>query len=614
MVSAGLTLAGRYRLEALLAQSSEVSTWRAADLVLSRPVLIHLLGPDDERLGWVLQAARRAATVNDSRFLRVLDAMEAHGQEPWSFVVCEFAVGDSLQSLLADGPLQTNQVAFIGHEIAAALGPLHHRGLFHLRLNPDSVIITPNGNVKIVGFLIDAALRPEPGEQALTWNEQESADLAALGRLLYAISTGRWPVPPSAPQRGAWGLDAAPLVGLDGAAHTAGEQLWPAPHELNRGIDPELGSVLMALLRPAHGLVGPGLHSADDVADALDSFAGTIEAEESLEALVRDHRGLAATPAAPAVRQHSDGWGTRPDSTDQPTHQIEAVFDDDDDLPPPNLAADHDLDQTEERFLAGFGHTVPDEADDDLDEQDDDPTNARGIAAVARPRPVPAPPRQPVQRSGGGTLSRRWVLVLIGFVVLALVVLQMNSCRDQSQSPTQPSSNGAEQSPSEVFTDPSPLEVAAASSFDPTADGGTDDENAAQAPLAIDGDPNTAWETLWYLNNPVFGGLKPGVGLRYDLGEPMQVTAISLQLTNQPNGIQVMVPKQDASGASSSTATVDDWEVVAANQAAGSEVTLAPQTPVTTRWVLVYFTHLPPLANGQFASGIAETTIIGTPA
>ena len=48
MVTTGLTLTGRYRLEHLLVHNQEVMTWRAADLVLSRPVLIHLLAPDDE--------------------------------------------------------------------------------------------------------------------------------------------------------------------------------------------------------------------------------------------------------------------------------------------------------------------------------------------------------------------------------------------------------------------------------------------------------------------------------------------------------------------------------------------------------------------------------------
>ena len=625
MVTAGLTLAARYRLEALLAQSRDVMTWRAADLILSRPVLIHLLGPEDERLGWVLQAARRAATVTDSRFLRVLDAMEAHGQEPWSFVVCEFAVGDSLQTLLQAGPLETNQAAFIGHEVAAALGPLHARGLFHLRLGPDAVIITPNGNVKIVGFLIDAALRPEPGEDTMSWSEQEALDVAALGKLLYATTTARWPVAPSEPQRPAWGLNPAPLQGLPPSPGAANEQLWPAPHELNRAIDPELGAVVMAMLRPGLGLVGPRLNSADDVADSLDSLAGTIEAEESLEALVRDHRGLAAPPAAPAVLQSSSGWGgEQADRGDQATQQMAPVFDDDEDDYDASVNSLTVAGDARTAFPRNIAPTAPtavesEPTDDDYYEdefdEDDYPTNARGIRAQPeRPRPVPAPPRQPANRPNAGTLGRRWVLVLIGFIVVALAVLQFNGCRNNAAAPGDSSSPAGASSVEPTLADPGPLEVVSVTPFDPVADGGTDDENPDLAALAIDGDPATSWDTLWYLNNPVFGGLKPGVGLLYDLGEPMSVAAVSLQLTNEPNGIAFMVPSADPSAATPPLGSASEWQVVAENQAAGAEVTLAPQTSVTTRWVLVYFTHLPPLDNGQFASGIAETVIIGTPA
>ena len=157
--TAGLMLSGRYRLEALLASTGGIMTWRATDNVLSRPVLMHLLPPDDERMGWVLNAARKAATITDARFLRVLDALEATGQEPWSFVVSEFAVGDSLQTLLGNGPVSGEQASYIVGQMASALAPLHARGMFHLRISPSSVIITVNGNIKIVGFLIDAALR-----------------------------------------------------------------------------------------------------------------------------------------------------------------------------------------------------------------------------------------------------------------------------------------------------------------------------------------------------------------------------------------------------------------------------------------------------------------------
>ena len=84
--------------------------------------------------------------------------------------------------------------------------------------------------------MIDAALHPQPGEDQLSWSDQEAIDVNALGQLLYASMTGTWPVPPSLPQRPSWGLPAAPVRGLPPAEGEPDQQVWPAPHELNRQI------------------------------------------------------------------------------------------------------------------------------------------------------------------------------------------------------------------------------------------------------------------------------------------------------------------------------------------------------------------------------------------
>lgn len=600
-VTAGLMLAGRYRLEALLAHSAQVMSWRAADLVLSRSVLIHLLQPDDEeRLGWVLQAARRAATVNDSRFLRVLDALEASGQEPWSFVVCEFAVGDSVQTLLSEGPLTSDQAGFIVHELAAALAPQHARGLFHRRISPDSVIITSNGNVKIVGFLIDAALRPQAGEDQQSWAEQEAIDTGALGRLLYAATTANWPVPPAEPQRPQHGLSPAPLLGLPPRQGAASEQIWPAPHEINRQINPELSAITMAILRPTLGLVGPSLHTADDIADSIEGVIGSLEAEESLENRVRQHRGLAATPTAPAVLPTVDEWRSTADDPDVDTKQLAAV-----DLPKPVPPPTR---PNPSPGPAATPSASPD--DEELQQTRERPAvtarPATGSMQGTRPRPVPAPPRQPTERTPAGALSRRGVLLLVIFVVIALVTLQVRSCT--STTSTQPSVSPTVEA-STANAAPEPAAIVGNFDFDPPADGGSGNENSDQAQFAADGDPSTVWKTLTYLNNPKFGGLKPGVGMVFDLGQEVLVGSVTVMLDNQPNALQLMVPAEGQTGGSPPMDTVGQWQVIAQDDAAGLQVVLRPDEPVTTRWVMVYFTNLPPVGEALYRSGIAEAYV-----
>ena len=105
---AGTVLGSRYRLEELLAVSGPAITWRALDQVLSRSVLVHLLPPGDEAEADLLAAARRASVATDSRFLRVLDAVpRGTGDDPaiGSYIVCEYATGQSLEVILSHGPL-----------------------------------------------------------------------------------------------------------------------------------------------------------------------------------------------------------------------------------------------------------------------------------------------------------------------------------------------------------------------------------------------------------------------------------------------------------------------------------------------------------------------------
>ena len=60
----------------------------------------------------------------------------------------------------------------------------------------------------------------------------------------------------------------------------------------------------------------------------------------------------------------------------------------------------------------------------------------------------------------------------------------------------------------------------------------TASDNAAQARGAFATSPANAWNTQFYLNNPVFGGLKTGTGLLLDMGK--SVTLSSVQLTFGP--------------------------------------------------------------------------------
>ncbi|CEI50136.1 protein kinase [Propionibacterium freudenreichii] len=273
---AGDLVANRYQLEAQLNQWDAGITWRAIDRTLSRRVVVHLFNPHSPETARALEAARRAAVAVDSRFVRVLDAMD--GDQP--FIVTEFATGITLRSLLAHGPITALESAHIVRELADALAPMHAEGLFHRRLNPDTVVVTRTGNVKIMGFLLEAALAGATISSSDNWARQEAEDVRALGKVLYACLVARWPIDPSLAQTSQWGLPAAPMSapGPDGPH-------WAPPTSVDPRVPPTVNAICIQSFDPRPDSVP--LRTADEIVIALGRVLGTAEADEVLGRRIR---------------------------------------------------------------------------------------------------------------------------------------------------------------------------------------------------------------------------------------------------------------------------------------------------------------------------------------
>src|SRR5579859_780023 len=180
----GTRLGGRYRLEDRVNASSGWAAWKAIDETLARPVTVLTFARGFPRITEVVTAARAASRLTDARLAQVFDV-----EEDWdhAYVVMEWVAGDSLEDLLADGPLDPGQGAEIIAQAAEALAVAHAAGVAHLCLNPDSLRWTAGGGVKIVGIGIDAALA------GVTADDPALADTQGLGKLLYAALTANWP-------------------------------------------------------------------------------------------------------------------------------------------------------------------------------------------------------------------------------------------------------------------------------------------------------------------------------------------------------------------------------------------------------------------------------------
>ncbi|QKW28418.1 serine/threonine protein kinase [Streptomyces seoulensis] len=198
----GHKLAARYRLEECVTRLDGFSSWRAVDEKLRRAVGVHILPAYHARARSVLAAARSSALLGDPRFVQVLDAVE---ENDLVYVVHEWLPDAvELTTLLSAGPLEPHDAYQLVSQIASAMATAHREGLAHLRLNPNAVLRASTGQWRIRGLAVNAALR------GISSDTPQRTDTEAIGALLYAALTQRWPY-----DNDAYGLSGLPKdIGL----------------------------------------------------------------------------------------------------------------------------------------------------------------------------------------------------------------------------------------------------------------------------------------------------------------------------------------------------------------------------------------------------------------
>jgi Helix-turn-helix domain len=128
-------------------------------------------------------------------------------------------------------------------------------------------------------------------------------------------------------------------------------------------------------------------------------------------------------------------------------------------------------------------------------------------------------------------------------------------------------------------------------------------DNPALATMAIGNTPGAAWQTDWYATAN-FSGLQSGTGLLLDMGKPVTVSSAQLRLGPLPGGsLQLRA---------GNTPTLSGLQPVAQSGTAGGTVTLHVTSPVSARYLLIWFTSLPPDNSGTYQAFVYGVTLTGT--
>ncbi len=156
-------LIGPYQIVGHLGSGAMGAVYRAFDPKLMRPVAIKALHERTSDTRLLLHEARSASALSHPNTSTVYEVLELDDQ---AYIVMEYVEGRSLRaSMPADGlPIET--CLRYGIQIADALAHAHDRGVIHRDLKSSNVVITPQGQAKVLDFGLAARQRTEPEHDA----------------------------------------------------------------------------------------------------------------------------------------------------------------------------------------------------------------------------------------------------------------------------------------------------------------------------------------------------------------------------------------------------------------------------------------------------------------
>jgi serine/threonine-protein kinase len=210
MLSPGVKLGNRYRLDERIASGGMGDVWRGTDQVLGRTVAVKSLLPallDEPGFAERFRGeARTMATINHPG---VVDVYDFGSDQQIAFLVMEYVEGDPLSATLSRvGRLTPARTMALVAQAAEALHAAHVKGIVHRDVKPGNLLVRPNGTLVLTDFGIARSdlvgqltaagsvlgtasyISPEQASGAVA---TPASDVYALGVVAYQCLAGRRP-------------------------------------------------------------------------------------------------------------------------------------------------------------------------------------------------------------------------------------------------------------------------------------------------------------------------------------------------------------------------------------------------------------------------------------